>query len=84
MKRRLLLLVVLAALAALTALPAQAHVHGITPLDICSVDNANSGGNRAIEEDNPITGLIPVGVGEAENGNLPGGGGAADARVQCP
>ena len=85
MKRRLLLLVVLAALAALSALPAQAHVHGIAPLDVCAVDDANSGGNRAIEEDNPIGGLIPVFVGHAESGNLPTeGGGAADARVQCP
>jgi hypothetical protein len=82
--KRFVLLVVLVAVAALSALPAQAHVHGITPLDVCSVDNANSGGNRAIQEDNPITGLIPVAVGQAENGNLPGDGGAADARVQCP
>jgi hypothetical protein len=83
MKRRLMLLVVLVALGTLFALPAQAHVHGVTPLDICSVDNPLSGGNRAIEEDNPIMGLIPVNVGQGENGHLPIPG-AADVRVQCP
>jgi hypothetical protein len=83
MKRCLLLLAALVALIALFALPAQAHVHGVTPLDVCSVDNPLSGGNRAIQEDNPITGLIPVDVGQGENGHLPIPG-AADARVQCP
>jgi hypothetical protein len=83
MKRWLLLVALLVALAALSALPAQAHVHGVTPLDVCTVDNPLSGGNRAIEEDNPITGLIPVAVGQGENGNLPIPG-AADSRVQCP
>jgi hypothetical protein len=79
---------VLAALvAALTfgAAPSFAHVHAVTPLDDCSVDNANSGGLRADDEDNPITGFIPTAVGNAEEGNVPTeGGGPADDRVQCP
>jgi hypothetical protein len=83
MKRRVLLLLALVVLGMVSALPAQAHVHGVTPLDVCTVDNPLSGGNRAIQEDNPITGLIPVDVGQGETGNLPIPG-AADSRVQCP
>jgi hypothetical protein len=80
MKRLALLLAVLLGL----AFPAgtAAHVHGVTPLSECDVDNANSGGLRADDEDNPITGFIPTAVGAGENGNIPDG--PADDRVQCP
>ncbi len=42
---------------------ASAHVHGITPLNQITVDDANSGGKAA--QGDPITGLIPRDVGEA-------------------
>ena len=69
MKRLALLLAVLLGL----AFPAgtAAHVHGVTPLSECDVDNANSGGLRADDEDNPIAGLIPTTVGAGENGMIP-------------
>jgi hypothetical protein len=53
--------------------PAQAHVHGITPLLNlgCVVDNSVTGANRtdntpaAAANGGPITGLIPRDVGDA-------------------
>jgi hypothetical protein len=79
----LLLAVVLAV--AIGAPTAAAHVHGVTPLNVCTVDDPNSGGLRADDEDNPITGFIPTAVGNAERGNVPtAGGGPAETRVQCP
>ena len=80
-------LVVLIAAAGTFAVPASsaAHVHGVAPLNVCTVDNPNSGGFRADDLDNPITGFIPAAVGRGERGNIPtGGGGPADAKVQCP
>jgi hypothetical protein len=70
------------------AQPALAHVHGVTPLLQCSVDNSNSG---AIATDGtpadaanggPITGLIPRDVGEAPLTLGDGGFGATDGH--CP
>ncbi len=46
------------------AMPASAHVHGITPLR-CLDENANSGGARADDVSPVITGLIPRDVGNA-------------------
>jgi len=80
----LMLLVLLLALAA----PALAHVHGITPLPGCTVDNANSGANGTdgtpADDANggPITGLIPRDVGNAPLTVGDGGSGAATGH--CP
>ena len=47
------------------------HAHGITPLSCLTTDNANSGGNgtngTAADDANggPITGVIPINVGNA-------------------
>lgn len=62
-------LAVLSATALLPAAPAGAHVHGITPLRCVGV--AEDGANRtdstpaSATEGGPITGLIPVSVGNA-------------------
>ncbi len=61
---------------AISAAPAGAHVHGITPLltlaNECGVtDVANTGANRA--QGAPITGLIPVDVGNADGAIGTGG-----------
>jgi len=80
----LLLLVLLLAIAA----PAFAHVHGVTPLSGCTVDNANSGGagtdGTPADDANggPITGLIPRDVGNAPLTGGDGGSGAATGN--CP
>ncbi len=68
---------------AVSAAPAGAHVHGITPLltlaNDCGVTNlANTGANRA--QGDPITGLIPRDVGNAP---LTGGDGGFSAPVGC-
>ena len=88
MKRMLLApLVVLMLTLTLLAAPASAHVHGVTPLTSCSVDNANSGalGTDGTPADDanggPITGLIPRDTGSAP---LTGGDGGRTAPVQCP
>jgi len=66
---------------------AHAHVHGITPLSSCSVDNENSGGlatngtPAAAANGGPITGLIPRDTGNAP---LTVGDGGRNAPVQCP
>lgn len=68
--RRIIMLTVLAVLMALAALPASAHVHGITPLS-CGIGSSQSGGNgtndtpAAAANGGPITGLIPRDVGNA-------------------
>ena len=68
--------------------PVAAHVHGITPLLGCSVDNPNSGANgtngTAADDANggPITGVIPI-----ETGSAPltvGDGGFGAATGNCP
>ena len=86
--RKMIVGLVLAALLTLaTVLPASAHVHGITPLNSCSVDNSNSGarGTNGTPADDanggPITGLIPRDTGNAP---LTGGDGGRTAPVQCP
>ena len=68
---------------AISAAPAGAHVHGITPLltlaNQCGVTNvANTGANRA--QGAPITGLIPADVG---NSPLTPGDGGFTAPVGC-
>jgi hypothetical protein len=83
MKRRLALLVALVVLAAVSALPAQAHVHGITPLltlaNVCEVTTlSNTGANRT--QSDVITGLIPNTVGNAP---IVGGEGGRLAPVGC-
>lgn len=83
MKSRLLLLVVLGVLTALAAVPAQAHVHGVTPLltlaNECDVTTvSNTGANRAVND--VITGLIPSTVGNAP---LTSGDGGRNAPVGC-
>ena len=72
-----------AAVAAMTQGSAGAHVHGITPLltlaNECGVTNVeNTGANRA--QGAPITGLIPVDVGNAP---LAVGDGGFNAPVGC-
>ena len=70
--RRIVLVLMLAALLVLMVAPvASAHVHGITPLSCEGIGNANSGGNAA--NGDPITGLIPRDVGNADLN--PGDGG---------
>jgi hypothetical protein len=88
--------VLLAFLAALSA-PAyigvgsvSAHVHAVTPLNDCSVDNAEHSGGRAIldtpaesENGGPIqSGPIPLNTGNAAFDPETGGGNHADPR--CP
>jgi hypothetical protein len=46
MRRNLLVLAMVLSLLGLVAAPAMAHVHGITPLSGCTVDNANAGGRH--------------------------------------
>ncbi len=67
---------------------ASAHVHGITPMNGCNVDNPNSGAlgvNGTPADDangGPIIGLIPRDVGNAP---LTGGDGGSDAATgHCP
>lgn len=69
---------------------ASAHVHAVTPLNICSVDNAEHSGGRAIldtpaavENGGPIQrGPIPLNTGNAAFDPETGGGNHADPR--CP
>lgn len=61
MRKLLTSLLVALALTILTASSALGHVHGITPLR-CVAPHA--GANAA--QGGPITGLIPLGVGNAE------------------
>jgi hypothetical protein len=69
------------------ALPASAHVHGITPLLQCSVVPDNAGANQtdstpaSATNGGPISGLIPRDVG---NSPLTVGDGGFSAPVQCP
>ncbi len=73
----------------LGAQSASAHVHAVTPLNDCSVDNLEHSGGRTIldtpaasENGGPIQpGPIPVNTGNAPFG--PGGGGAI-ADPNCP
>ena len=73
MKKLILALIVTVSLSAATVVPVFAHVHGITPLLQCTVDNINSGGNALNLNDSPalaknggpITRLIPRDVGNA-------------------
>jgi len=72
MRRNLLVLAMVLSLLGLVAAPAMAHVHGITPLSGCTVDNANAGGlgtdGTPADDANggPITGLIPRDTGNAD------------------
>jgi hypothetical protein len=69
---------------------ASAHVHAVTPLNDCSVDNAEHSGGRAIldtpaaaENGGPIQpGPIPLNTGNAAFDPQTGGGNHADPR--CP
>lgn len=88
MRRFLVLAATVTALIAMGASPALAHVHGITPLLGCTVDNPNSGANGTngtpADDANggPIAGLIP-----RDTGNAPltiGDGGFGAATGHCP
>lgn len=86
--RRLLLAATILGVGGLvSAAPASAHVHGITPLLQCSVVPANAGANQtnstpaSATNGGPITGLIPRDVGNAP---LTVGDGGFTAPVQCP
>jgi hypothetical protein len=87
MRKGTAVLVLVLALMLSVVLPASAHVHGITPLNSCSVDNPLSGGDRlnttrALSlNGGPISGLIPRDVGEAP---LDIGDGGMYAPVRCP
>lgn len=79
----LVLMLVLGAFMIVGAVPASAHVHGLTPLSTlandCGVTTlSNTGANRA--QGSPITGLIPRDVGNAP---LTGGDGGRFAPVGC-
>jgi hypothetical protein len=88
MRRNLLVLAMVLSLLGLVAAPAMAHVHGITPLSGCTVDNANAGGFGTDEtpaddaNGGPITGLIPRDTGSAPLTGGDGGSGAATGH--CP
>ena len=83
------LLAALLAPVSLGASPVSAHVHAVTPLNDCSVDNAEHSGGRIIlntpadsENGGPIQpGPIPVNTGNASFGS---GGGGAIADPNCP
>jgi hypothetical protein len=85
--RRLLLGATL--VGSIVVLPGQAtsaHVHGVTPLNECTVDPANAGALQTNETPaaapgGPITGLIPRDTGNAPLGM---GDGGFNAPVQCP
>ncbi|MBM4436063.1 MAG: hypothetical protein FJ029_02250 [Actinobacteria bacterium] len=88
MRRLLAIAIVAIGVTVGTAAPAFAHVHGITPLNGCTVDNPNSGarGTDGTPADDanggPITGLIP-----RDTGNAPltvGDGGFGAATGHCP
>ncbi len=74
----------------LQAESASAHVHAVTPLNDCSVDNAEHSGGRiildtpaAVENGGPIQrGPIPLNTGNAAFDPDTGGGNHADPR--CP
>jgi hypothetical protein len=72
----------------LVAAPAMAHVHGVTPLSGCTVDNPNSGGlatdGTPADDANggPIAGLIPRDTGASPL--VPGDGGSGAATGHCP
>jgi hypothetical protein len=72
----------------LVAAPAMAHVHGVTPLSGCTVDNPNSGGlatdGTPADDANggPIAGLIPRDT--ASSPLVPGDGGSGAATGHCP
>jgi hypothetical protein len=88
MRKAILVSVAAVALSLGAAAPAAAHVHGITPLLGCSVDNPNSGATAtddtpaAAANGGPISGLIPATVGESSLGFGDGGFGAATGH--CP
>jgi len=87
-RRTLVLLVMVMSLVGLLAAPALAHVHGVTPLLGCTVDNANAGGlgtdGTPADGANggPIFGLIPRDTGNAPLTGGDGGFGAATGH--CP
>ena len=85
--RRLLLAATIVGAGGLaSAVPASAHVHGITPLLQCSVVPGNAGANQtdstpaSTTNGGPITGLIPRDLGDAP---LTVGDGGFTAPVQC-
>ena len=88
MKKLIVAMLFVVALSLATIAPAFAHVHAITPLLSCTVDNANSGGlgaNGTPADDadgGPIDGLIP-----RDTGNSPltrGDGGFGATNGHCP
>lgn len=88
MRRTLLVLAMVIGLMGLVAPPAMAHVHGVTPLLGCTVDNPNSGGlgtdGTPADDANggPIVGLIPRDTGNSPL--VPGDGGFGAATGHCP
>lgn len=87
MRKPMVALLLVLLLLGIMAIPVFAHVHGITPLAPCSVDNLNSGalGTDGTPADDanggPIVGLIPRDTGNAP---LTVGDGGRTAPVQCP
>ena len=75
-------------LLAFAAVPAFAHVHGVTPLLDCGQANSNAGGNGTngtpadIANGGPIDGLIPRDTGNGSIDSGEGGFGATDGH--CP
>jgi hypothetical protein len=71
MRRFIVSLLAALALALASFGSALGHAHGITPLLCLTTDNANSGGNGTndtpadIDFGGPITGVIPIAVGNA-------------------
>ena len=82
MRRMMLVLLVVALLVIGFAPAAFGHVHGVTPLLQCTVDNANSGGDRTDGTPAPIAGLIPRDIGNSPLDFGDGGFGATDGN--CP
>ena len=82
MKRIVVILAVLIALLSFSATPALAHVHAITPLGTCTVDNAEHSGAKTAEG-SPLDAPwpIPSSVGQPDVGFCDGG---KSAPVQCP
>ncbi|MBI4301676.1 MAG: hypothetical protein HY664_03635 [Chloroflexi bacterium] len=88
MKKLLVAVLIAAIFTIVFAVPAFAHVHGITPLSQCTVDSSNSGaiatdGTPADDVNGgPIIGLIPRDVGEAPL--TVGDGGFGATAGHCP
>jgi hypothetical protein len=87
-RRRILAAVLIAGALVVPAVPASAHVHGITPLLRCGGDPGVTGANRtdttpaSATNGGPISGLIPSTVGQADL--VPFEDGGFNAPAPCP